>query len=165
VKIDLMKAFDSVRNFFGVMGFLEKFINRFKTCVTTASFSVSMNGDLVGYFQAKRGLRQGDPLSPYLFVIAMEVFSCMLNEDTDLYPITFHSKCKQIHLPHLCFPDDQLIFVIGDLAAKQVVASLLNQFYITSGMKLNPTKRELYCSGVSSTLIQNLQLSTGFKFG
>lgn len=45
------------------------------------------------------------------------------------------------------------------------VTSLLDRFFITSGMKLNPTKRELYGSGVSGTLIQNLQLSTGFKFG
>ena len=73
IKIDISKAFDSVQwpfsiNVLEAMNFPQKFIHWISLCVTTASFSVQVNGELAGYFQSKRGLRQGCALSPYFFI-------------------------------------------------------------------------------------------------
>ena len=84
-KLDIEKAYDTLNwNFLlsslQKMGFGERWIEWIKWCITTVSFSVIVNGSPIGYFKSTRGLRQGDPLSPYLFVLGMEVFSILINK-------------------------------------------------------------------------------------
>ena len=82
--------------------------------ISTTKFSVLVNGSLSGFFQSLRGLRQGDPLSPYLFVIVMEVFSCLLKwAKSGGYLFRWRVRGRGgvgILISHLLFADDTLVF-------------------------------------------------------
>ena len=115
LKIDLKKAYDSISwdcilGILSVMGTPATLLRCIKACITTPMFSVSVNGELTGFFASNRGVRQGDPLSSFLFLIAMEAFSRSFSRAV-LHPnFDFHPRCKQINLSHLCFADDLFLF-------------------------------------------------------
>ena len=84
-KLDIEKAYDHI-NWNYILKVLQRmrfgvtWVNWITRCITTTSFSVMINGSPEGFFNSTRGLRQGDPLSPYLFVIGMEVFSILVDK-------------------------------------------------------------------------------------
>ena len=77
-------------------------------------FSVLINGSLAGFFPSSRGLRQGDPLSPYLFVIGMEALSCLINhvvEGNYLFDSRIvEGRGEDLTISHLLYADDTLLF-------------------------------------------------------
>ena len=103
LKIDLKKAYDSISwgcilDILYAMGTPATLLRCIKACITTPMFSICVNGELEGFISSKRGVRQGDPLSPFLFLIAMEAFSLSLSKAV-LHPrFDFHPKCKQIKI-------------------------------------------------------------------
>lgn len=90
-----------------------KFITWIRTCICSPSFSVSINGVSSGYFKSRTGLHQGDPLSPILFVMMMNILSLMLNKAAEDGNFDYHLGCGDLKLMHLCFADDLLIFLDG----------------------------------------------------
>jgi hypothetical protein len=171
LKIDLMKAYDSVDWEFLIFclkcfGFPTRFINWIRVCITSPRFYVSINGTMVGYFEGKRGLRQGDPFSPYLFVIAMEVFSKIMVDYTGGdFGFKFHPKCASLKLTHLCFTDDLLIFFEASLVSIKIIKSALLEFESLSGLKSNPKKSSFLCSGISERIKHVLLDDLGMNEG
>lgn len=83
IKIDLAKAYDKVEwnvfsHILGRLGFDDKFITLVHACISSAHFSVLLNGSPFGYLKSERGIRQGDPMSPTLFTIISDVLSRIL---------------------------------------------------------------------------------------
>ena len=96
------------------MGFDSKWTSWISWCISTATFSIMVNDSPAGFFRSSRGLRQGDPLSPYLFVIGMEVLSCLIAEVVDG---GFLSSCRfggregeGLTVSHLLYADDTILF-------------------------------------------------------
>jgi hypothetical protein len=99
-KLDLIKAYDRVdwnylEEALRKFGFAEKWIHWIMTCVKTVNFSVKFNGKLLKKFSPSRGLRQGDPLSPYLFLFIPEGLSSLLKEQINLGNIHELQICRR----------------------------------------------------------------------
>lgn len=135
MKVDISKAFDSVQwDFFfkslEAIGLPQKFIHWIKLCISTPSFSVQVNGELAGYFQSTRGLRQGCSLSPYLFVLCMNVLSHQIDKAVREKKFEFHPRCKAISLTHLCFADDLMVFAEGTKESIEGALAVFKEFEV-----------------------------------
>ncbi|KAG7551859.1 Endonuclease/exonuclease/phosphatase superfamily [Arabidopsis thaliana x Arabidopsis arenosa] len=154
LKVDLRKAFDSVRwdfifSVLAALGLPNKFMGWIKECVCTPCFSISLNGHSDGFFKSTRGLRQGDPLSPYLFVLAMEVFSKLLQSRFQSGYINYHPKTVDLDISHLMFADDVMVFFDGSSSSLHGIYETLDDFAGWSGLNMNRDKTLLFCAGLS----------------
>lgn len=169
LKVDLRKAFDSVRWDFVIatlrgLNIPSKFINWISQCLTTPSFSILVNGQSCGYFKSTQGLRQGDPLSPYLFVLAMEVFSGLLATRYDSGYIAYHPQTHDLRISHLMFADDVMIFFDGGSSSLHGINETLEDFAGWSGLHMNRDKTQLFHAGLNQDEITAIQ-EYGFPTG
>lgn len=162
-KIDLHKDFDSVnRNMvlrrLTQLGFPKILVEWIDGCVSDVPFSIILNGKLEGFFNSSNGLRQGCPLSPYLFTIVMDIFSCLLDEkvvDHSFKPIA-SGNCR---ISHLLYVDDILVLGVAGTSTAFSLKEVLESFASLTGLVVNYTKSSLCFSfstdeidGISHTL-------------
>lgn len=134
------KAYDSVKwcaveQIMKGLGFPTKFISWVMTCVSTVSYSAFVNGELAERFSARRGLRQGDPMSPLLFVLVMEYLHRGLLKLRNCPDFNFHLRCQKLEVVHLCFADDLLLFAMGDVGSIMLLNDVLQGFSAATGLK------------------------------
>lgn len=143
LKIDFSKAFDSVswKFLFKIMrarGFPDKWIGWIETTLNTASSSVVINGEQSDHFMHKRGLRQGDPISPMLFIVAADAFQRMIKiANTQLQdPISnrIHESIKALQ-----YADDTVIIAnaADDFDTITTLKIILRLFSLISGLNIN----------------------------
>ncbi|XP_025647216.1 uncharacterized protein [Arachis hypogaea] len=140
-KIDLEKAYDRVDWRFLEATlvrceFSKATINLILNCVTSSSLAVLWNGNRLQNFNPKRGLRQGDPMSPYLFVLCMEILACFISHKVSQglwNPVAVSRNGPR--LSNLMFADDLLLFCKASKAQVIKVMHCLDLFSRASGLK------------------------------
>ena len=151
-KLDLEKAYDHVNwNFLLYMlrrcDFSDKWRQWIYACISSVRFSVLVNGNSRGFFHTSRGLRQGDPLSPLLFLLIMEALSRMLDKATEGgfisgFPVG-NSDGNILAISHLLFADDTLIMCGAEPDQLWHLRGVFIWFQAVSGLKINLSKSEL----------------------
>jgi len=169
-KVDIRKAYDTVcwkfiRDILAGLGFPTTFINWIMECISSTSFSLLINGNLCGFFKGKRGLRQGDPLSPFLFVLCLEYFSRSLRLVTDNSDFNFHPRCGHLRITHLAFADDLLLLARGDIPSVKTIVDCLSDFGAVSGLKVNEIKSHMYCAGIVDQDVEAIRRLSMFSGG
>jgi hypothetical protein len=151
-KLDIEKAYDHVNwDFLLYMlrrcGFGERWCSWIAHCISSMRFSVLVNGTPSGFFSSSRGIRQGDPLSPLLFVIVMEAFSKLLSITILRGFLSGFSVGSDsngvVNISHLLFADDTLVFCGANSDYLLYLHMLLLSFEAVSGLKINLDKSVL----------------------
>ncbi|XP_022040602.1 uncharacterized protein LOC110943154 [Helianthus annuus] len=170
-KIDIQKAYDTVswsflEDVLHAFGFHPKMVKWIMVCVTSVSYLLSINGNLYGYFKGKRGLRQGDPISPYLFTLVMEVLSLLLKRAANSNnAFRFHLHCKKQKIINVSFADDLFLFANGDAASVRILRDTLKMFSSASGLVPSLPKSTVYFGNVPRNIKQEILNIMPFQEG
>ncbi|XP_059630150.1 uncharacterized protein LOC132273143 [Cornus florida] len=151
-KLDIEKAYNHVSWSFLLylmerMGFGMRWRKWIHFCISSARFSVLVNGVPSGFFSSSRGLRQGDPLSPFLFLFVMEALSRLMRRVVELGFLrgfrVSSDVTSQLEISHLMFADDTLVLYDADVSQLRYLKCVLIWFQVVSGLKVNVGKSVL----------------------
>jgi len=146
IKLDMAKAYDRVSWPFTclvmrVMGFGENFIDLVWRTMSNNWYSVIVNSSRHGFFHSTRGLKQGDPLSPALFILGAEVLSRMLDlHHHDQTYKGFHIEARSPQINHLCFADDVILFTSTTRRSLQLIMKTHSTYEAVSDQRVNKEK-------------------------
>eukprot|EP00253_Pinus_taeda_P025774 PITA_25774 len=168
LKIDLSKAFDSIsweymQKVLKAFGFDNAWIRWVSSLISSAFFSILINGIPTSTFRSSRGIRQGDPLSPFLFIIMAEGLGrCIKNaiQSQDLKGITLHQAPT---VSHQQFVDDNMIFGYSSVQEARALNSLLLLFSKASGALINKVKSQIFFFNTHPTTQRAIARILGFS--
>ncbi|CAA7399339.1 unnamed protein product [Spirodela intermedia] len=166
------KAFDRIEWSFLIkvlrcFGFTDDFIDLVDACVRENHFSLLVNGSSTPFFTATRGLRQGDPLSPTLFILVEEVLSRSLTRAINQGLIRpYYSKRGCPIISHSLFADDAILFLNGCETSIRRLMSIISRYERAAGQLVNASKSS-FMVGPSTPIetIRRIQGLTGFSRG
>ena len=152
IKIELEKAYDKlewsfIREMLIRVNLPQNIIQLMMSCVSTVSTSIVVNGGALDQITPSRGLRQGDPLSPYIFILCMDFLSQLIEEkcSTKSWMPVKASK-SGIAFSHLFFADDLVLFAKADQRNCAVIREVLDLFCSRSGHSVSGAKSRVYFS-------------------
>lgn len=157
----MSRAYDRVEGSFldkaiRKMGFSDGWVDLIMNCISSASFSILINGEPKGNVIHQRGLKQGCPLSRYLFLFCAEAFFCLINNAENLqqlYGIRINRRSPTIS--HLFLVNDSLLFFKGSMEEGHVLKEILHKYEAVSGQQINFQKSALSVSPGTSREVTN----------
>lgn len=150
LKMDISKAFDRVEWTFleralKSLGFAPAWISLIMTCVSSVTYQVLINGQAYGSIKPTRGIRQGDPLSLYLFIICTELLVKMLKKAEAEKKITgLQVARKAPHVSHLFFADDNMFYCKKSDEEIDHLVAILRKYSLATGQRINYQKSNVY---------------------
>jgi len=148
ISIDYEKAFDSMEWDFLYRamehyGYPNKFINWIKMLYKNIGSCILNNGHISEVFNPTRGVRQGCPISPYLFIIGAEIMASFIRENNNIPTITNNENASVISQ----YADDTNIMTFRDVAILQEIFKCMDMFEVVSGLKINKSKTQVMLTG------------------
>ena len=150
IKLDIQKAYDMVDWRFlcktlEAFGFSKQWINLIFKFISTTRISVLVNGTPEGFFEVSRGIRQGDPLSPFLFIIMAEAFGRAITKAYRIKEIKGVTVTKNMpNITHQQYADDTILPGESSLKEASKLRSIIDNYMKASGQRVNKDKSEIF---------------------
>ena len=169
LKMDLSKAFDRVnwsylRLILLQIGVPLMGVNWIMGCLTSANFALLVNGTPSSFFTASRGIRQGCPLSPLMFILVIEGLSLLIKDARTNGKIKGIKISSQHFFTHLLFVDDVILFGSGTFEEWVAFKVILDTFCAASGMSINMDKSCFLFNNMEEGLLNKISSSLSFNF-
>lgn len=132
------------------MNFPHKFIRWVIISIKIISYRYNVNGEYTKLLVAKRGLKQGDPLSSMIFVLVMDYLYRVLQKLKGNLNFNFHSKCEKLGIINISFADELFLFSTGDPTSISLLMQAFENFVASTGLTVNPMKCKIYYGYVES---------------
>lgn len=169
--MDIAKAFDTIEWSFLLkvlkqFGFNEKFCNWINAILQSANLSIAINGKQHGFFKCKRGVRQGEPLSPLIFCLAEDVLSRSITRLVEQGKLELIKGSRNHSVPsRTLYADDIMVFCKAKASSIQALKDLFQRYASISGQFVNPAKPTLYVGSISNSRILQISSQIGFNIG